>query len=197
MADLTFRVRSTDSNGLPTGVADIKLVDIGGGVYALATAGSATGTSASQVQGTASDGSAASGKPVQVGGVDASGNAQSISTDTVGSVYTRSALQSTSALTSAAISFSSSGDNTIVSAGVGAVTTRVHRLFIVVAGATSITIKNGAGASLTGAMSLSAGGSIVLDFNQEPWFKTSAATAFIINSSAAVQVSGMVDYVKD
>jgi hypothetical protein len=156
------------------------------------------GTSAEQIQGAVADGGAIGAiKPVPVGGVDGSGNAQTFSTDTSGNQYTRAALQSTSALTSAAITFSSSGDNTVVSAGAGQVTTRVHRLFIVVAGATSITIKNGAGASLTGAMPLSAGGSIVLDFNQEPWFKTSAATAFIINSSAAVQVSGMVDYVKD
>lgn len=157
-----------------------------------------TDTTGRQVMvGAAADGAAAAGNPVQIGGVDGSGNTQALATDTAGNQYVRSALQTTSAMTQAAITFAASGDNTVVSAGAGGVTTRVHRMFIVVAAATAITIKNGAGTSLTGAMSLSAGGSIVLEFSQEPWFKTSAATAFIINSSNAVQVSGMVDYMKD
>lgn len=45
-----------------------------------------TGTSASQVQGTAADGAAAVGSPVQVGGKDGSGNAQALLTGTDGAL---------------------------------------------------------------------------------------------------------------
>lgn len=44
----------------------------------------ATGATATQVEGTAADGAAAVGNPVQIGGVDGSGNAQSLLTDTSG-----------------------------------------------------------------------------------------------------------------
>jgi hypothetical protein len=186
-----MQVHGTTDNSSPTANVPALLLNSDGSLK------SATGTSAYQVQGPAADGAAAVGNPNVAAGVDGSGNVQALSTDTAGNQYNRAALQTTSAMTQAAISFSSSGDNTIVAAGAGAVTTRVFRMFFVVTAATVITIKNGAGASLTGAMPLSAGGSMFFDFNAEPWFKTSAATAFIINSSVATQVSGMVDYVKD
>ncbi len=95
-------------------------------------------------------------------------------------------------LTPAAISFSASGDNTVV-AGVSAKTVKIYRLILTIAGATVLTFKSGAGTSLTGAMALNAGGSITLDFTSEPWFTTATAAAFVINSTNAVQVSGKVD----
>lgn len=97
-------------------------------------------------------------------------------------------------LTATPITFATSGDNTVVAA-VAAKTTRVYRIFFVCAAGTVITIKNGAGTALTGAMTMGAGGAFMLDFQAEPWFTCSANTAFIINSSNAVQVSGAVYYV--
>jgi hypothetical protein len=92
------------------------------------------------------------------------------------------------------ISFSSSGDNIVIAAVSGKLIT-VVQLYLVVAGATNITFKDGATA-LSGAMPMSTNGSIVLDVNQNlSWFITSGN--FVINSSAAVQVSGEVYYVQE
>ncbi len=98
---------------------------------------------------------------------------------------------SADALTEAVISFAASGDNTVVAAGAGSQTVKVYRLMLVVSGATNLTFKSGA-TGLTGAMAFTANGSMVLDLSGEPWFTTGAATAFVINSSVAVQVSGQV-----
>ena len=100
----------------------------------------------------------------------------------------------TSGLTAASVSVAASGDNTLV-AGVSAQTVRVFRLFLVVASAVNIQFKNAtAGTALTGVMTMTAGGSFVLDFSGEPWFVTAVAGAFVLNLSAAVQVSGAVYY---
>ncbi len=107
---------------------------------------------------------------------------------------TQDALRTTKALTGAVISASSSGDNTLVAA-VASQTTRVHRLYLVSAGTVSVTFKNGAGTALTGAMPLIANQGIMMDFSSEPWFVTSANTAFIVNLSGAVAVTGRVEYV--
>lgn len=95
-----------------------------------------------------------------------------------------------------AIDFAGAGDNTVV-AGVVNEKVRVFQMFFVVAGATVITIKDGASIDLTGPMTFpSGGGSFVLDFVRgsreadQPWFTTSEGNAFVINSSNAVQVSG-------
>lgn len=93
-------------------------------------------------------------------------------------------------LTPVAVNFNSSGDNTVVAAGTGAQTVKVYQLVLVVGAATNLTFKSGAGTSLSGAMPMTASGSITLDFNGEPWYATGAAAAFVINSSNAVQVSG-------
>ena len=111
----------------------------------------------------------------------------------IGTVTASYATPTTSTFTQVAISFAASGDNTVVAA-VSAKTTRVYQMTFVCSGATAITIKNGAGASLTGAMAFNAGGSLTLDFVPNPRFITSSNTAFIINSSNAVQVSGWLDY---
>ena len=109
-------------------------------------------------------------------------------------ITTRAALPAASNLSEAIIGFSTSGDQPVVSA-TSSQTTRVHRLFLVAAGATTITFKS-ASTGLTGAITLTAGGSIVLDVSSEPWFTTGANEAFIINSSAAVQISGRLYYQK-
>lgn len=87
------------------------------------------------------------------------------------------------------ITFSGSGDNTIVAATAGKAT-QVLALVLSVAGATAITAKRGSTA-LTGAMSLATGVPLNLPFTGVPYFTTAANAAFILNSSTAVQVSGM------
>lgn len=91
------------------------------------------------------------------------------------------------------IDFSTTGDNTIVAA-VANKTIRVFRFFFVCSAATSITVKDGAGTSLTGAMSMSQNGGFTLDFQWEPWFRTSSGNALIFNQSGTAQVSGRLYY---
>lgn len=104
--------------------------------------------------------------------------------------------QTIKALTNASVSASSSGDNTIV-AGTAAQTVRVFKLVLVAASAVSVTIKDGAGSSLTGAIPLVANGSLVIDApDGEPEFITSSGNGFIVNLSSAVTVTGWVQYTK-
>lgn len=110
-------------------------------------------------------------------------------------VTTSPALATTKALTSAVISASTSGDNTIVAAA-ASTTTKVYRMYFVATAAVTVTIKNGAGTSLTGAMPLAANQGIMMDFSQEPWFVTSTNTAFIINLSSAVAINGAIEYIR-
>lgn len=101
----------------------------------------------------------------------------------------------TSALTEASLNAAAAGDNTLI-AGTAAQTVRVFRLFLVCAGAVNIKFKDGAGTDLTAAMTMTASGAMVLDFSGEPWFITSASNGFVLNLSAAVQVSGRIYYTK-
>jgi hypothetical protein len=87
-----------------------------------------------------------------------------------------------------AINFASSGDNTVIGSYGGPV--KVYKLFLVAATATTITFKSGASVSLTGAITLNSGGSVVLDVSDTPWFTTQKNDAFVINSSVASQISG-------
>lgn len=103
----------------------------------------------------------------------------------------RFSVPTTSALTSASINASASGDNTLVAA-VAAQTVRVFKLFLVANGAVNIKFKDGAATDLTAVMNLNIGGSITIDLDGEPWFLTSAGNAFVLNLSAAVQVSGRI-----
>lgn len=92
-----------------------------------------------------------------------------------------------------AISFSLAGDNVLVS-GISKKKIYVYRIFLVVAGTTNLTFKNGPNTSLSGALPMVANGSLVLDITNLPWFQTSAGNDFILGSSGSVQVSGMVYY---
>jgi hypothetical protein len=115
--------------------------------------------------------------------IDANGNAQH-----------KMAPAPASLLTSAAINFSASGLNAIVAA-VAAKTTKIHRIFFKVNGATTITFQDGSTA-LTGPIQMLSNDSIILDFSGDPWFTGSTNTAFNLNSTNAVQVSGTVWYVQ-
>jgi hypothetical protein len=101
----------------------------------------------------------------------------------------------TANLTSAVISASSSGDNTLVS-GTASQTIRVFKLFLVCNAAVNIIFKDGASTNLTGTMNMTANGGMTLDFDGEPWFVTSSGSAFVLNLSGAQQVSGTIYYIK-
>lgn len=110
-------------------------------------------------------------------------------------VYTQPRDFVTANLSSASINFSTTGDNTII-AGVSGQTIRVFKAFFNVSAATNITFKDGAATNLTGALNLSSGQGMTLDFDSEPWFITSAGNAFIINQSGTAQVSGRIYYMQ-
>lgn len=95
-------------------------------------------------------------------------------------------------LTSAAISFSGSGSNQIV-AGVTGQIIKVWKILFIVSGATAITYEDGSN-PLSGALGFSSNEGMVLDFDTQPWYVTSAGNALNLNSSNAVQVSGTVWY---
>jgi len=90
-----------------------------------------------------------------------------------------------------AVSVSASGDNTLVAA-VSGQTTRVHGLYLVINGDTTIKFRRGA-TDLTGAMPLRAGAVIWLERRGTPWFVTGTNEAFIINSTAAVTIAGWTE----
>jgi hypothetical protein len=92
-------------------------------------------------------------------------------------------------LTSAPLTFASSGDNTAVTRATG--TIKVYGIFLTLATPTTLTIKNGAGSSLTGAMTLS---SLFLPIQSEPYFTTTSTNNLVINLGSAVQCSGTVYY---
>lgn len=89
------------------------------------------------------------------------------------------------------INFSTSGDNTIISADA---TRRIviHRIWLIVGGVTDLTFKDNLPGP--GAVPMTANGALVFDASGECWFVTDPNTAFTINSSNAVQVSGIAYY---
>ena len=89
-----------------------------------------------------------------------------------------------------------SGDLTVV-AGTALQTVRLHRLKLSVADACIVSIKDGAGTTLDKFNFAGNGGGVVLDFGARPWYTTSAGNALIINVSAAVQVDGRAEYIKN
>jgi|KBSSwiStaDraftv2_1062776.scaffolds.fasta_scaffold259074_2 hypothetical protein len=95
-------------------------------------------------------------------------------------------------LTGAVINASSASDNTIV-AGVATQCILVFKIFFVASAATTVTFKDGSTA-LTGAITLTAGGSFVLDLDSEPWFIATAGNAFVIAQSGTAQLSGRAYY---
>lgn len=96
----------------------------------------------------------------------------------------------------APISFSSSGDNVLV-AGTAGQSIELVGLILVVAGATNLTFKDGSTVT-SGAMPMSANGSIILDENPGlAWFVASAGNNLVLNNSNAVQVSGVAYFTQE
>lgn len=116
-------------------------------------------------------------------------------TNTIGKTY--AALQTTKALTNANVSFSSSGENTVVS-GTASQTIRVFAGSFSAASAVTMTIKDAASGTTLATVPLLSGGSFNFDTIQsgEPLFVTASSGAFIISLSSAVSVTGFVQYTK-
>lgn len=95
---------------------------------------------------------------------------------------------------SAVINFSSSGDNTVIALN-STLPIHVYGILFTVGGATNITFKAGS-TSLSGALVFTGNGSsMTIQINMdEPYFSCAPGSAFIMNSSGAVQVSGTVYY---
>lgn len=96
----------------------------------------------------------------------------------------------------AAVSFTTTGDNTVIAAVAGKLVTVVG-LLLVSTGATNITVKDGANL-LSGAMPLAAGIPLVLppDATMDYYATTTGGNSFILNQSGAVQISGTVWYLQ-
>jgi hypothetical protein len=90
------------------------------------------------------------------------------------------------------INFSASGDNTIVPADAAGNRIVVYRIWFLVAAATNITFKDNLPSPA--AVPFGANEGVTFDATGEPWFITDPNTAFIINSSAGVQISGEIYY---
>jgi hypothetical protein len=135
------------------------------------------------------------GTVTTVTAVTAISNALPSGTNTIGKTY--AALQTTKALTNANVSVSSSGENTIVS-GTASQTIRVFAGSFTAAGAVTITFKDAASGNTLATIPLAAGGSFNFDTTDsgEPLWVTASSGAFIASLSAAVSVTGFVQYVK-
>jgi hypothetical protein len=84
------------------------------------------------------------------------------------------------------------GDNVLI-AGVPDRSIHVFQLWLVVTDDVTIQFYEGARAA-DGPVAMLASGSVVLDDTAEPWFVTDPGDDFILNLSAAVQVSGRAYY---
>jgi hypothetical protein len=100
----------------------------------------------------------------------------------------------TGRLTRAKIDHATSGDNTIISAPGAGLRIRIYGLLLK-PGVVNVKLKDSTPTDLTGAMVFASGdGTLVLPISPEPYFELAAATAFVINLSGAVNVSGAVWY---
>ncbi len=92
----------------------------------------------------------------------------------------------------APITFTGSGDQTIVLGTVGQ-RLKIIGLFWVVSDSVNITLKSGA-SPLSGLLSMFAGGSFYRDFQQLP-INCQVSDSFVINADAAITLGGMVWYI--
>ena len=97
----------------------------------------------------------------------------------------------------AALSFAAAGDNTAISA-VSGVNLKIWKVVITngVATAQTVTLKDGAATSLTGAMPLatSIGAQLILGDGINPLFILTSGNAFIVNLLNPTNVAGFVQY---
>jgi hypothetical protein len=84
------------------------------------------------------------------------------------------------------------GDTTLVAAVAGQ-KTRVYGVRLNAAAPTTVQLKDGAGTVLE-VFNLVAGVPYILELREQPYYTGSVNTAFILNSSLAVQVDGELEY---
>jgi hypothetical protein len=95
-------------------------------------------------------------------------------------------------LSSAPISISAGGNNVLVP-GIAGQTIRVFKLFLVFGSATAATFRSGTNPT-SGSLPISAGGSVVLDLDTEPWFFTDPGVDLVLNTTSTSIVGGAVYY---
>lgn len=95
----------------------------------------------------------------------------------------------------AIIDAATSGDNTLLAAQGAGNKIRVHQLFLVAAGTTTVRFESGAGGTaLTGQMNLVANTGFSLPYSPVGWFETAANALLNLELSAAVSVDGCFTY---
>ncbi len=99
-------------------------------------------------------------------------------------------------LTEATINSTTAGNHTIISAQSGLVAS-VYSLFLVVGSSVDITFMDGSATNLTGPLSMTANSALFLDNRKPAWFTCVTNSAFVINTSAAAQVSGRCYYIQE
>jgi hypothetical protein len=104
-------------------------------------------------------------------------------------------LWSTTDLSRFLIDTASSGDTPMVSA-TASQTTRGHRLRLTAAGTVVVKITDGAAGAVLERFDMIAGQTIHLPLSDRPYHKGTANTIMMLNLSAAVQVSGVYEYIK-
>lgn len=92
----------------------------------------------------------------------------------------------------AVVNYATTGDHAFIS-GVAGKRIYIYRVWLVFAGATTLIFKDGSTA-MTGAVTVASGGSIMLPYDQLPWFTLSKGNDLNLNSSSAVQMSGRIFY---
>lgn len=100
---------------------------------------------------------------------------------------------STTELTPVVVNTAAIGDTTISTATVGQ-TTRVHRFRLNVGGATTVTVKSGA--TVLEVLKFAGAGFLTYDYSPRAWYMTAANAALVLSNSAAIQVDGVVEFVK-
>ena len=95
---------------------------------------------------------------------------------------------------SSKIAFSASGDNTIVAAPVAGPIT-VYGLLFTTNGATNIIFRDTAANDYSGSLVFTGNGSsMTLPMVGSPWFQVQAGNGFVMNSTSAVGIAGIIWY---
>lgn len=99
-------------------------------------------------------------------------------------------------LTLAAFNFASSSDQDLAPAAGAGKVNKIWKLWLVVDGDTTITIKDGPTTKL-GPFSFAQGGVIGWPMDEEPWFITSVNTPFRLTLGSLVQCGGIIGYTQE